>query len=950
MTGLTITSNTTNGYLLGPTTLNPITVASGVTITDTNFPALASSLATNWTIVNAGTLLASGKNIISDGIALLGAAVSSIANLQAGSVTGYYAGISVASRGSITNQGVIATTGTSGAGFQYINNLFTATSAGILLGSGQVSNAAHGLISSYWEGIAIGGAGSVVNAGTIRATGTANGFGVVLTAGGSIVNVQGGSIAGAKDGVLAFGPSATLTNQGSISGNLVGVGLESGGMLTNAAGAEIFGVNTGVRSFGANAASVTNAAGGTLAGGSYGFFAEPGGTATLTNAGLLSGQSGAGAVLLDPGRLDNILGGTIVGGIFGIYIGGTSAAAVTNAGSVGGYRFGVQVNGTPGTVVNSGHIADTQTLAGAGVQLVAGGLVTNNAGGTIASQWMGVQIGTGTSSVGGTVVNQGTIHAADTLGDGAGVWIHGPGAIVNGSGGIISGGAFGVVAYYQTTVVNQGTIFGTGFAFDAVHSGFANRVIDTSTGVFIGTVAGGNSLGSAIYSTLELASGSSVGTIANIGSFTGFGRIALDNGATWSVGGSMAAGETLAFGGPNATLILASPSAAASTIAGFVATDTIVLAGVADVTGLAFNGNTLTIAESTGPGLTLTFAAPLALTRTVTNGSTDISVVPCFLPGTHILTSQGEVPVEKLRIGDTIVTAGGDRRRLCWIGHGRTLAARGRRSAATPVIVRKGALAANVPARDLRITKGHSLYLDGVLIPVEFLVNHRSILWDDRAQDVTVYHLELDAHDILVADGAHAESYRDDGNRWLFQNTNEGWSGTPQPPCAPVLTGGAQVDAIWRRILDRAGPRPGLPLTDDPDLHLLAGGARIDAAKRQGSVYVFSLHAPPAGLHIVSRDAVPAELGLARDARPLGVALRQIAIRQGTRFTVLQAADTRLTDGFHGYEAAEDLRWTDGDATLPSELFARFAGEMEVVLHLAGTTRYREDGPASAMA
>jgi Hint domain len=97
------------------------------------------------------------------------------------------------------------------------------------------------------------------------------------------------------------------------------------------------------------------------------------------------------------------------------------------------------------------------------------------------------------------------------------------------------------------------------------------------------------------------------------------------------------------------------------------------------------------------------------------------------------------------------------------------LATRGRRSAATPVIVRKGALAHNVPHLGLHITKGHSLYLDGVLIPVEFLVNHRSILWDDRAQEVTVFHLELDAHDVLVANGAAAESYRDDGNRLMFQ-------------------------------------------------------------------------------------------------------------------------------------------------------------------------------------
>ena len=86
-------------------------------------------------------------------------------------------------------------------------------------------------------------------------------------------------------------------------------------------------------------------------------------------------------------------------------------------------------------------------------------------------------------------------------------------------------------------------------------------------------------------------------------------------------------------------------------------------------------------------------------------------------------------------------------------------------------------------------------------------MNHRSILWDDRAQEVTVFHLELDAHDVLIANGAAAESYRDDGNRWLFQNANAGWNQPPKAPCAPVVTGGALVDAVWRRLLDRAGPR-----------------------------------------------------------------------------------------------------------------------------------------------
>ena len=52
-----------------------------------------------------------------------------------------------------------------------------------------------------------------------------------------------------------------------------------------------------------------------------------------------------------------------------------------------------------------------------------------------------------------------------------------------------------------------------------------------------------------------------------------------------------------------------------------------------------------------------------------------------------------------------------------WIGAGRVLATCRRRSAATPVIVSKGAMADNVPHRDLRVTKNHGLYIDGVLIP-----------------------------------------------------------------------------------------------------------------------------------------------------------------------------------------------------------------------------------------
>jgi Hint domain len=338
----------------------------------------------------------------------------------------------------------------------------------------------------------------------------------------------------------------------------------------------------------------------------------------------------------------------------------------------------------------------------------------------------------------------------------------------------------------------------------------------------------------------------------------------------------------------------------------------------------------------------LTFTDPGSFTGTMTP--------LCFLPGTLIATPSGETPIERLTVGDPVMNVRGETRRILWIGVGHVLAGRGRRNVATPVIVRKGALADNVPHKDLRVTKAHSLYLDSVLVPAEFLVNHRSILWDDHAQELSLYHIELETHDVLLANGAPAESYRDDGNRWLFQNANGGWGLPPQAPCAEIVTGGPIVDVLWRRLLDRAGPRPLVPLTDDPYLYLMADGNRIDATTRTRDVYVFNLLRTPNATSIVSRAAVPQELGLARDSRCLGVALRQIVIRRGSKFRVIEADNALLTAGFHAFEKDKAFRWTDGNAILSGQLFAGLSGPIEVVLRLGGTMRYVEDGVAQRAA
>jgi hypothetical protein len=54
-----------------------------------------------------------------------------------------------------------------------------------------------------------------------------------------------------------------------------------------------------------------------------------------------------------------------------------------------------------------------------------------------------------------------------------------------------------------------------------------------------------------------------------------------------------------------------------------------------------------------------------------------------------------------------VVTLAGAPEPIVWIGRGRKLVSPGRRSDATPVLVRQGALPPGVPHRDLRITKAH---------------------------------------------------------------------------------------------------------------------------------------------------------------------------------------------------------------------------------------------------
>ena len=147
----------------------------------------------------------------------------------------------------------------------------------------------------------------------------------------------------------------------------------------------------------------------------------------------------------------------------------------------------------------------------------------------------------------------------------------------------------------------------------------------------------------------------------------------------------------------------------------------------------------------------------------------------CFLAGSTIATPGGSSAVEDLRIGQPILTADGRVVPVRWIG--RQIIHRSfSGSKAQPVRLRAGALGDGLPHSDLTVTADHGMILDGLVINASALVNGDSIGFVPQAElpeQFTVYHVETDAHDVILANGAPSETFIDYRDRRAFDNFDE---------------------------------------------------------------------------------------------------------------------------------------------------------------------------------
>ncbi len=313
-----------------------------------------------------------------------------------------------------------------------------------------------------------------INSALINQSGL-NNFGV-LALNANVTNA-GGVIRNGGSGIVSIGPSVTLTGGAlagviSNSGTISGVTYGSGAAGATINGGTITGVSviSGSATFsGVNNSTTLNAA---ATGGALNF---QGGT----NSGALQ-ATGAGATLTITGSVNNT-GGAIIGAINnGTISGGTVSGNTTGtAGTFNNVMFS-GVNLTNGTITGASNtMTGTNTLSGTvvnnGTLAITSGTTTVATGATLQTDSGSVNVNGGALNIEGTVdpasnflLTSGSVSLTGTLdvnvADLLGGTIDGPGSfeggVVNNGDGTADGGTQGVLLNVGGSVASGGT--GTG--------------------------------------------------------------------------------------------------------------------------------------------------------------------------------------------------------------------------------------------------------------------------------------------------------------------------------------------------------------------------------------------------------------------------------------------------------------------------------------------------------
>ena len=495
--------------------------------------------------------------------------------------------------------------------------------------------------------------------------------------------------------------------------------------------------------------------------------------------------------------------------------GGTSTSNFIGDGAtetVSGFSFGDIVSGSPlngATLdVRSGAVVTGPQIQGTAVlQLPAGATVYGAV--FTGSAYDSIQGTLNTASVGGTgeVDTEGEVISA-SINSGGTLRLSEafPGGYQAFGVTVMAGGTLNIgLSQASGTVLNGGTATVTGevipyfgtFAGEAVNTTISNggSLVVSNNGLDSGTVIGPGGIEHLKPNAISLGVVISGGTL----------ELDYDYPASYFYLLPKSNGQengAITFSGNGGTLRDDGLVAPTSVISGFNATDHVVLAGVPrdpNATLQVKGDNAIVSAGGQTYILDIVGASSLPLTFGQGGDGANIDIA-CYCAGTAVMSTEGEVAVETIVPGDLVITADGRAEPVVWVGR-RSYAGRFLQGQPhlLPVRIRAGALGRRLPRRDLLVSPNHALLLDGVLVPAAALVDGRRITVEQECQQVDYVHIELARHNVILAEGAAAETFLDDRSRGVFQ-TCEGTPGTAATFCAPRLADGFAVEAIRRRL------------------------------------------------------------------------------------------------------------------------------------------------------
>lgn len=428
------------------------------------------------------------------------------------------------------------------------------------------------------------------------------------------------------------------------------------------------------------------------------------------------------------------------------------------------------------------------------------------------------------------------------------------------------------------------------------------------------------------------------GVLKIAGNYNGSGTIETNGGTIWVAGQLGSSAYNLGADGGDQAYFDALQPTTTNSFTGVLPGDLLGIKGVT-INSATYVGTTLTLDTSGGSFAftNMNLASneiPAAVTGTTTfeGNSYGFIELACFAEGTRIDTLHGPMAVEALRPGMLVLTAGGEARPIRWIGFRQVEPSCHPEPAIVwPICILADAFAPGMPRRAVRLSPDHAVLVNGSLVPVRLLVNGASIVQDDACRSLTYYHVELDSHDILLAEGLPAESYLDTGNRGMFENTDADFDGGSNDQalrealsCVALVAEPEQVRPLWyalaRRAVSIGYVLPQQMTTDEPALCLETHGERLMPTWLTGSVCSFDLADTQGPARLISHATAPSALQpWTEDRRRLGVMVRRLTLHRGGEITSIPLDHPAMKQGWWAMEGDEGTRWrwTNGAAEIP---------------------------------